>query len=63
MNHNDETVAVDQKTAEELKQQLLVAVDFIDSSLSPHHLSRRQCECENCTWLKKVQKALDIPAS
>ena len=61
MNHNDETVAVDQKTAEELKQQLLVAVDFIDSSLSPHHLSRRHCECENCVWLKNVQKALNIP--
>ncbi|MDR8525216.1 hypothetical protein [Shewanella fidelis] len=60
MNHNDETIAVERKTVEDLKQQLLVAVDFIDSSLTPHHLSRRNCECENCIWLRKVQQALNI---
>ncbi|MDB2387293.1 hypothetical protein N9W21_08125 [Shewanella sp.] len=62
MNANDETIAVDQKTEAALKQQLLVAVDFIDSSLSPHHLSRHYCECDNCSWLKSVQKALHVTA-
>lgn len=59
MNQNDELVAVEKKSIAELKQQLLIAVDFIDSSLSPHHLSRRQCQCDNCVWLRKVQEALD----
>jgi hypothetical protein len=59
MNQNDELVAVEKKSIAELKQQLLIAVDFIDSSLSPHHLSRRQCQCDNCVWLRKVQAALD----
>ncbi|MCH1930914.1 hypothetical protein L9G16_12020 [Shewanella sp. A25] len=58
INHNDELVAVEKKSVAELKQQLLIAVDFIDSSLTPHHLSRRQCQCENCLWLRKVQRAL-----
>lgn len=58
MNQNDELVAVEQKSITELKQQLLIAVDFIDSSLSPHHLSRRQCQCDNCAWLRRVQAAL-----
>lgn len=58
MNQNDELVAVEQKSVAELKQQLLIAVDFIDSSLSPHHLSRRQCQCDNCVWLRRVQEAL-----
>ncbi|MCH1928511.1 hypothetical protein L6232_27325, partial [Shewanella sp. C31] len=57
INHNDEFVAVEKKSVAELKQQLLIAVDFIDSSLTPHHLSRRQCQCENCLWLRKVQRA------
>jgi len=60
MNHNDELVAVEQKSIKELKQQLLIAVDFIDSSLTPHHLSRRNCECENCVWLRKAQRVLAI---
>ena len=58
MNQNDGLVAVEQKSISELKQQLLIAVDFIDSSLSPHHLSRRQCQCDNCAWLRRVQEAL-----
>jgi len=60
MNHNDELVAVEKKSVQEIKQQLLIAVDFIDSSLTPHHLSRRNCECENCVWLRKAQKILAI---
>lgn len=60
MNHNDELVAVEEKSVQEIKQQLLIAVDFIDSSLTPHHLSRRNCECENCLWLRKAQKVLAI---
>ncbi|ACA88410.1 hypothetical protein [Shewanella woodyi] len=60
MNHNDELVAVEEKSVAELKQQLLIAVDFIDSSLTPHHLSRRNCGCENCVWLRKTQKVLAI---
>ncbi|GGI67092.1 hypothetical protein GCM10007978_00790 [Shewanella hanedai] len=60
MNHNDELVAVEEKPIQEIKQQLLIAVDFIDSSLSPHHLSRRNCECENCVWLRKAQQVLAI---
>lgn len=59
MNHNDELVAVERKSIQELRQQLLIAVDFIDSSLTPHHLSRRNCECENCVWLRRVQKVLN----
>lgn len=59
MNRNDELVAVEQKSVKELKQQLLIAVDFVDSSLSPHHLSRRQCQCDNCVWLRNVQTTLD----
>ncbi|BDM63228.1 hypothetical protein NFHSH190041_06800 [Shewanella sp. NFH-SH190041] len=58
MNHNDELVSLADKSVEELKQQLLIAVDFIDSSLTPYHLSRRQCQCENCVWLRKVQAVL-----
>lgn len=60
MNHNDELVAVEEKSVQEIKQQLLIAVDFIDSSLTPHHLSRRNCECENCVWLRRTQKVLAI---
>ncbi len=60
MNGNDELIAVERKTAEELKQQLLIAVDFIDSNLTPHHLSRRNCTCDNCVWLRKVQQILDL---
>ncbi|MCC4831612.1 hypothetical protein BCU84_05610 [Shewanella sp. 10N.286.51.B7] len=59
MNHNDELVAIEKKSVEELKQQLLIAVDFVDSNLSPHHLSRRNCQCDNCKWLKKVQFVLE----
>lgn len=59
-NHNDELVAVEEKPVSELKQQLLIAVDFIDSSLTPHHLSRLNCECENCVWLRKAQKVLEV---
>lgn len=58
MNHNDELVSLEQKSVDELRQQLLIAVDFVDSSLSPHHLSRRQCQCENCQWLRDVNKVL-----
>ncbi|UJF22728.1 hypothetical protein [Shewanella sp. OMA3-2] len=58
INHNDEMVAMEQKSVNDLTQQLLVAVDFVDSSLSPHHLSRRNCQCENCVWLAKVQLVL-----
>ncbi len=58
INHNDELVAVEQKSVAELRQQLLIAVDFIDSSLTPHHLSRRHCQCENCLWLRRVQEVL-----
>ncbi|GGI78384.1 hypothetical protein [Shewanella gelidii] len=60
MNHNDELVDLQEKSVDDLKQQLLIAVDYIDSNLSPHHLSRRQCQCENCVWLKKVQATLGI---
>ncbi|MEI6859729.1 MAG: hypothetical protein V5788_08120 [Shewanella sp.] len=58
MNHNDECIAVEEKSVKDLKQQLLIAVDFIDSSLTPYHLSRRKCLCDNCFWLKKTQKLL-----
>ncbi|MCW3171357.1 hypothetical protein [Shewanella subflava] len=58
INHNDEMVAMEEKSIEDLKQQILVAVDFVDSSLSPHHLSRRNCQCENCVWLRQVQLTL-----
>ncbi len=58
MNQNDELVDLEQKSLEELRQQLLIAVDFVDSSLSPHHLSRRKCQCDNCNWLRKVQETL-----
>ncbi|MCE9679275.1 hypothetical protein LZP69_08815 [Shewanella sp. AS1] len=61
MNRNDELVAVERKSVKELKQQLLIAVDFIDSTLTPHHLSRRNCECDNCVWLRKVQQVIDLP--
>ena len=44
---------------DQLKQQLLIAVDYIDSNLSPHHMSRRKCQCENCRWLRQVQMTLD----
>jgi hypothetical protein len=37
MNHNDELVTLEEKTEEQLKQQLLIAVDFVDSNLSPYH--------------------------
>jgi hypothetical protein len=60
MNHNDEFVAVEEKSVQYIKQQLLIAVDFIDSSLTPYHLSRRSCECENCVWLRRAQKVLAI---
>lgn len=60
MNHNDELVAVEEKSMKDIKQQLLIAMDFIDSSLTPHHLSRRNCECENCVWLRRAQKVLAI---
>ena len=60
MNHNDELVAVEEKSVTEIKQQLLIADDFVDSSLTPYHLSRRDCECDNCTWLKKTQKFLAL---
>lgn len=60
MNGNDELVAVEEKSVQEIKQQLLIAVDYIDSSLTPHHLSRRNCECENCVWLRRAQKVLAI---
>ncbi|WP_076414302.1 hypothetical protein [Shewanella sp. UCD-KL12] len=60
MNHNDELVAVEEKSVKDLKQQLLIAVDFIDSNLTPHHLSRRNCECDNCVWLRKTQKVLAL---
>ncbi|MBE7215020.1 hypothetical protein MK852_07555 [Shewanella benthica] len=63
MNHNDELVAVEEKSVKEIKQQLLIAVDFIDSNLTPHHLSRRNCECDNCSWLRKTQKLLAIDYS
>ncbi|GGB46501.1 hypothetical protein K8B83_05265 [Shewanella inventionis] len=59
INHNDEMVALEMKSVDELKQQLLIAVDFIDSNLSPHHMSRRKCQCENCRWLRQVQLTLD----
>ncbi|MBT1444214.1 hypothetical protein KJI95_06700 [Shewanella sp. JM162201] len=58
MNHNDELVALEQKSDEDLKQQLLIAVDFVDSNLSPYHLTRRKCQCENCQWLKQVNEVL-----
>lgn len=58
MNHNDELVSLEAKSVAELEQQLLVAVDFVDAQLSPHHLSRRQCQCENCQWLRKVNQVL-----
>ncbi|WP_394130272.1 hypothetical protein [Shewanella maritima] len=58
MNHNDELVALEKKSVDELKQQLLIAVDFVDSNLSPHHLSRRNCDCDNCAWLRKVNATL-----
>ncbi|MGL4473707.1 MAG: hypothetical protein ACRCT7_04500 [Shewanella sp.] len=58
MNHNDKLVSLEQKSVSELRQQLLIAVDYIDSNLTPYHLSRRQCQCENCLWLKKVQAVL-----
>ncbi|MCL1141199.1 hypothetical protein [Shewanella gaetbuli] len=58
MNHNDELVSMEDKSIDDLKQQLLVAVDFVDSSLTPHHLSRRNCQCDNCVWLRKVQQTL-----
>lgn len=59
MNHNDELVSLQDKSVEQLEQQLLIAVDFIDSNLTPYHLSRHHCECENCTWLRQVQKIMD----
>ncbi|QSX40401.1 hypothetical protein [Shewanella cyperi] len=59
MNRNDELVALEQKSIAELKQQLLVALDFVESSLTPHHLSRRQCQCENCVWQRQVIEVLD----
>ncbi|MCH1920031.1 hypothetical protein L9G15_11365 [Shewanella sp. A3A] len=58
MNRNDDLVALEQKSVAELRQQLLMAVEFVDASLTPHHLSRRQCQCDNCQWLKQVEKAL-----
>ena len=58
MNGNDNLVSLKDKSIEQLKQQLLIAVDFIDANLTPYHLSRRHCECENCTWLREVQNAL-----
>jgi len=58
INHNDEMVALELKSIDQLKQQLLIAVDFIDSNLSPHHMSRRMCQCDNCCWLRQVQMTL-----
>ncbi|WP_025820809.1 hypothetical protein [Shewanella marina] len=60
MNHNDKLVALEQKDYQALKQQLLIALDYIDSSLTPHHLSRRNCECDNCVWMRKVSKVLAL---
>lgn len=59
MNHNDELVSIEKKSVEQLKQQLLIAVDYVDSNLTPYHLSRRNCECENCVWLRKAQQVLE----
>ncbi|MDF0533056.1 hypothetical protein KDN34_02455 [Shewanella yunxiaonensis] len=58
MNRNDNLVALEEKSIEELKQQLLMAVDFVDANLTPHHLSRRKCDCDNCAWLRKVEETL-----
>lgn len=58
MNRNDELVDLEQKSVEELRQQLLAAEEFIRASLTPYHLSRRKCQCENCLWLRKAQDVL-----
>jgi hypothetical protein len=58
MNHNDKLVALEAKPIADLKQQLLIAVDFVDATLTPHHLSRTDCTCDNCTWLRQVQHTL-----
>ena len=60
MNHNDELVDVEEKSVKEIKRQLLIAVDVIESGLTLTHLAKKHCECENCVWLGKVRTALSI---
>jgi hypothetical protein len=59
MNRNDALISLERKPINELKQQLLIAVDYIDANLTPHHLSRRDCDCDNCNWRNRVQQALN----
>lgn len=46
-----------------LKQQLLIASDFVRAKLTPYHLSRKQCDCGHCLWLKQSQTLLTDTAA
>ncbi|BDY03327.1 MULTISPECIES: hypothetical protein [Ferrimonas] len=58
LNHNDELVAVERKSMKEFRRELTLACDYVEAQLTPAHLSRRACSCDNCKWLERVRVVL-----
>ncbi|MBY5992991.1 hypothetical protein [Ferrimonas balearica] len=60
LNHNDEMVAIERKEPEDIRRELVKALDYVEAQLTAAHLNRRACTCDNCVWLEKVRRVLGI---
>ncbi|WP_035387338.1 hypothetical protein [Ferrimonas senticii] len=60
LNHNDELISIENKSDDDLRRELTKAMDYVEAQLTAAHLNRRACGCDNCAWLGKVRKLLQI---
>ena len=54
--HNDEFVAMKEKSLADLKRALAFAIGYVDSFVGEWGHNSRTCMCESCSWLRNTQK-------
>lgn len=63
LNRNDEMVSLEGREPADIRRELTAAMDYVEAQLSASHLNRRACSCDNCNWLNKVRKVLDLQSA
>ena len=59
LSSNDEFVALEQKSTEELLGPLVFAVDFVNLQLAYWGHDRASCDCETCVWVRAAMQVRD----
>ena len=59
LQHNDEFVALSEKSLEEIVEALSFTLAYVDAETTRWGHLRQNCRCEACTWLRSAQRLYD----